>query len=54
MNSGRSNNLSLKHQRFTPSALKDIEIGKFESVVKTQFLYVIPGFQGDFFSFFTQ
>ena len=39
MNPGRSNNLSLKYQRFTPSGSKDIGIIKFETVAKTQFLY---------------
>jgi len=39
MNSVVSNNLSLKYQRFTPSGSKDIEITKFDFVVKTQFLY---------------
>ena len=40
MNSVRSNNQSLKFQRFTPSGCKDIEleIRKFESTEKTQFL----------------
>ena len=37
MNSVRSNNLSLKYQRVTPSGCKDIGIRKFEFVVKTQF-----------------
>ena len=36
MNSVRSNNLSLKYQRVTPSGCKDIGIRKFEFVVKTQ------------------
>ena len=34
----RSNNLSLKYQRSTPSDYKDTEIRKFEFVAKTQFL----------------
>ena len=38
MNYVRSNNLSLKYQRFTPSGCKDTGIGKFEFVAKTQFL----------------
>ena len=38
MNSVRSNNLSLKYQRFTPSGCKDIGIIKFEFVAKTQVL----------------
>ena len=38
MNSVRSNHLSLKYQRFTPSGYKDIGIRKFEFVAKTQFL----------------
>jgi len=32
MNSGGSNNLSLKHQRFTPSGCKEIGIRKFSSL----------------------
>ena len=36
MNSVRSNNLSLKYQRFTPSGGTDIRIRIFESVTKTQ------------------
>jgi len=39
MNSDRSNNLSLKYQRFTPSDREGIGIRKFEFVAKTQFLY---------------
>ena len=39
MNSVKSNSLSLKYRRFTPSGCKDIEIRKFEFVAKTQFLY---------------
>ena len=38
MNSVRSNNLSLKNQRFTPSDCKDIGIRTFEFVAKTQFI----------------
>ena len=38
MNTVRSNNLSLKNQRSTPSGFKDIGIRKFEFVAKTQFL----------------
>ena len=38
MNSVRSNNVSLKYQRPTPSGCKDIGIRKFEFVAKTQFL----------------
>ena len=37
VNSVRSNNLSLKYQRFKPSDCEDIEIKKFEFVAKTQF-----------------
>ena len=37
-NSVRSNSLSLKYHRFTPSGFEDIEIRKFEFVAKTQFL----------------
>ena len=39
MNSDRSNNQSLKYQRFTPSGFKDIGIGKLGFVAKTQFLW---------------
>ena len=39
INSGRSNSLSLKYQRFTPSGCKDIGIRKCKFVAKTQFLY---------------
>ena len=38
MNAVRSNNVSLKYQRPTPSGCKDIGIRKFEFVAKTQFL----------------
>ena len=38
MNSVRSNYLSLKYARFTPSGCKYKEIRKFEFVAKTQFL----------------
>ena len=38
MNYVRSNNLSMKYQRFTPPGCKGIEIRKFECVAKTQFL----------------
>ena len=34
------NSLSLKYHRFTASGCKDIEIGKFELVAKTQFLWI--------------
>ena len=37
MNSVRSNNQSLKYQRYTPAGCKDIEHGTFEFVAKTQF-----------------
>ena len=36
-NSGRSNSLSLKYQRFTPLGCKDIGDRKFKFVAKTQF-----------------
>ena len=39
LNSVRSNNVSLKYQRPTPSGCKDIGIRIFEFVAKTQFLY---------------
>ena len=38
MISVRSNHLSLKYQRFTPSGYKDIGIRKFKFAAKTQFL----------------
>ena len=38
MNAVRSNNVSLKYQRFTSLGCEDIEIRKLEFVVKTQFL----------------
>ena len=41
MNSVRSNNLSLKYQKFTTSVYKDIGTRKFEFVAKTQFLYFV-------------
>ena len=39
MNSVRSNNVSLKYQRFTSSGCKDIGFTKTEFVAKTQFLW---------------
>ena len=39
MNNVRSNNLSLKYQRFTPSGCKNKEIRKCEFVAKTQLLW---------------
>ena len=51
INSVRSINLSLKYQRFTPSGCKDIRIGKFVCVAKTQLLYslkqVLCGYKKD-------
>ena len=38
MNFVRSNNLSLKYQKFTPSGCKNIRILKLGFVAKTQFL----------------
>ena len=38
MNSVRSNSLSLKYHRFTPSGCKDIGITNFKFVARTQFL----------------
>ena len=38
INSIRSNSLSLKYQRFTPSGCKDKGVRKYEFVAKTQFL----------------
>ena len=35
----RSDTLSLKYQRCTPSGCKDVEIRTFEFVAKTQFNY---------------
>ena len=43
MNSVRTNNPSLKYLRFTLLCCKDIEIGKFKFVTKTQFLSRIFG-----------
>ena len=43
MNVFRQNNLSLKHQRFTPSGCQDIGIQKFEFVAKTQLLWMKKG-----------
>ena len=40
MNSVKSNNLSLKYQRFTTSGSKDIGVSTFEFVAKTQFLLI--------------
>ena len=39
MNSVKSNKLSLKYKRFTPSGCKDIEMIKSEFAIKTHFLY---------------
>ena len=44
MISVRTNNLSLKDQKFTLFGLKDMEIRKFEFVAKTQFLYFLFNF----------
>ena len=44
MNSVRSNSISVKYQRFTLSSCEDIDIRKFDFVVKTQFLSVISIF----------
>ena len=41
INSVRSNNLSLKYQRFILTDCRDIEIRKFEVVAKTQFLCLV-------------
>ena len=38
MNYLRSNKISFKYLRFTPSGSKDIGIRKFDFVAKTQFL----------------
>ena len=37
----RSNNPSLKYQKFTPSGYKDIGIKTDEFVTKTQFLFTL-------------
>ena len=42
INSVRSNSLSLKYQRFTPSGCKDIRVSKCKFVAKTQFLWSNP------------
>ena len=39
INSVRSNNFSLKYQRFTQSGCKDIESKQFECVTNTQVIY---------------
>jgi len=44
MNFVRSNNISLKYQRFTTLDSKDIRIIKSEFVAKTQFLFRQPRF----------
>jgi len=44
MNFVRSNILSLKYQRFTPTSCKDIWIRQFEVVAKTQILRLFHGF----------
>ena len=43
MNSVRSNNISLKYQKFTTLGSKDIEIINSEFVAKTQFLCLKVG-----------
>ena len=43
MNAIRSNNVSLKYQRFTSSGGKDIGFTKTEFVAKTQFLSLEGG-----------
>ena len=45
MTFGRSNNLSLKYQSFTPLGCKDIGLRTFKFVAKTQFLKNIKGLQ---------
>jgi len=42
MNSVKSNNLSLKYQRFTSSGCNDISIRIFKFVSKAQFLWLSP------------
>ena len=46
INSGRSNSLSLKYQRSTPSGCKDIGVRKFKFVAKTQFLSTTNQYTG--------
>ena len=46
MNSGRSNNLSLKYQNFTQSSCRDIGFRKSEFVTKTQFLWKMVPYGG--------
>ena len=41
MNAVRSNNVSLKYQRFTSSGYKVIGFTKIEFVAKSQFLYSV-------------
>ena len=50
LNSVKSNNVSLKCQRPTPSGGKDIGIRKFEFVAKTQFLllFYLPLYSPEF------
>ena len=47
LNYVKSNHLSLKYQRFTPSDCKDIEIIKFEFVAKTNSLILFYLFYVD-------
>ena len=47
INSARAYNLTLKYLRFTPSGSKDIGLGKFEFVAKTQFLSNIVSLMSD-------
>ena len=54
MNAIRSNNVSLKYQRFTSKGYRDIGVTKTEFVAKTQFLRsltLMVRVQGEFFSY---
>ena len=48
MNSVRSIDISLKYQKCTTLASEAIGIINSEFVAKTQFLYQIPGYLGNF------
>ena len=54
MTSVRSNNISLKYQRFTTLVFKDIGIRKSEFVAKNQLLYAIIKNINIIFSFTVQ
>ena len=48
MNSDVSSSLNLKYHRLTTSGCKDIGIGKFKFVTKTQFLWKSFNISGNF------